>query len=187
MARDLTTVAAGKPFGGGISYAPLGATLPTDATTALDPAFKPLGPVSNDGVTPSRDTSVEKPKEWDGSTLANLLTDESRTFEIQFLGVFEQNLQEFLNRAENVTAGATAGDPALSVQDKGGKPDQCVLVIDMQYAGKPMRKVVALADTVITGENPYAGTGLMGYTATVEALKDESGVRVYEYYGEFAA
>ena len=186
MARDLTTVAAGVPFGGGVSYAPLGTTLPTDATTALDVAFKPLGPISAEGIRPATETNVEKPKEWDGSTLANLLTDESRSFEITFLGMFEKNLQEFRAGTANVTAGATAGDPKLSVLDKGGKPAACVLVLEMKFQDKPIRYVLGNADPVITGEEPIVSGALMGLTMSVEALKDSSGVRVYEYYDTVA-
>ena len=181
------SVASAKPkAGGGIYYAPLGTTLPTDATTALDTAFKALGPISEDGVQPSRETSIEKVKEWDGSTLAALLTDESRTFDVTFYGVFDQDVQTFLHGSANVTATAEVPDTtaaSLAVLDKGGKPGNVVLVLEMQYQGKPMRKVVPVADYSVTGENPYAGSGLMGYTVTVEALKDSSGVRVYEYSG----
>ncbi len=179
------SVAAAKPkVGGGIYRAPLGTALPTDATTALAADYKALGPISNDGIKPSRDTSVEKVKEWDGTTLAQLLTDESRSFEIKFYGIFDEDVQKFLYGEANVTV--TAAVPGTSgkkidVLDKGGKPDQCVLVIEMQFNGKKMRKVVPVADSVITDEEPYQGGALMGYTATVEALKDASSNRVYEY------
>lgn len=181
-----TNVAAAKPkVGGGIYFAPLGTALPTDATTALAGTFIALGPVSEDGVQPSRDTNVDKIKEWDGSTLAQLLTDESRSFEIKFYGVFDADVQKFLYGTSNVTVTAavpgTSGTK-LAVLDKGGKPDQCVLVLEMLFGGKTMRKVIPIADCVVTDEEPYQGSALMGYTLTVEALKDTSSVRVYEYY-----
>ena len=49
---DVKNVTAGKPkVGGAIFRAPLGTTLPTDATTNLDAAFKALGYCSDDGLT----------------------------------------------------------------------------------------------------------------------------------------
>lgn len=177
-------VAAAAPkVGGGLYYGDLGTTLPTDATTALAVGFKSLGPISEDGVRPSRDTSVDKVKEWDGSTLAQLLTDESRSFEVTLYGVHDQDVLTYLFGASNVTVTAAAGavGTKLAVLDKGGKPENKVLVVDMLYGGVKMRKVVPIADAVITGEEPYAKSSLMAYTITIEALKDSSGVRVYEY------
>lgn len=177
-------VAAAKPkIGGGLYKAPLGTTLPTDASAVLDAAFVSLGPISEDGIKPSRDTKTDKIKEWDGSTLANLLTDESRTFEVLLYGVFDADVQKFINGEDNVTVTppTSSAGTKIAVTDKGGKPDQCVLVLEMVHGGKKMRKVLPIADPVVTGEEPYAGSGLMGYTVEIEALKDESGSRAYEY------
>jgi hypothetical protein len=38
-----------------------------------------------------------------------------------------------------------------------------------------------VADPVVTGEEPYADGSLSAYTVSVEALKNTSGVRVYDY------
>ena len=175
--------AAAKPkVGGGLYYAPLATVLPTDASTALLPAFKALGPISEDGVQPTRDTSIEKVKEWDGSTLGQLLTDESRSFEIKLYGVHDSDVLTYLfgTDATIVPAGAGVGTK-ISVLDKGGKPGNAVLLLEMRYGNVKMRKVIPVADAVITGEEPYAGGALMAYTITVEALTDASGTRVYEY------
>lgn len=177
-------VAAARPkVGGGLYWAPLGTTLPTDATTALDAAFKCLGPVSDAGISPSRDTSIEKIKEWDGSTLASLLSDESRTFEAVLYGVHDQDFLEFLFDATNVTvtaATALAGTKIATV-DKGGQMQKGVVVFEMVYNGIKQRKILPAADANCTGEEPYVPGGLRGYTLEFEATKDESGAFSYEY------
>ena len=49
MANTATNVSTGKPnISGAVYVAPMGTTLPTDATTALDEAFTCLGDVSED-------------------------------------------------------------------------------------------------------------------------------------------
>lgn len=183
-APSTRNVAAAKPLvGGGVYRAPLDTVLPTDATTALSAEFEALGYVSEAGVQPTRDTSVEKIKAWGGDVVAALLTDESKSFEFTLLEVFSEAVQKFVHGDDNVTATAAAGaeNSTLAVTDKGGKPDQQVIVFDMRHGDKRRRVVVPVADPVVTAEEAYTDGGLNAYTFTVEALKDESSVRVYEY------
>lgn len=183
-APSTKNVAAAKPFaGGGVYKAVSGTALPTDATTALIAAYKPLGYIGEDGVSPSRDTSVEKPKAWGGDVVAQLLTDESRSFTFTLLEVFSDEVQKFVHGDANVvvTAATSTVGTKLAVSDKGGKPDQCVLVFDMKHGAKRRRIIVPVADPTVTGEEPYTDGGLSAYEITVEAIKDGSGVRAYEY------
>lgn len=65
MANNKDNVSTGKPkVGGAVFTAITGSTLPTDATTALDAAFKSLGYCSEDGVTNSSGISTENIKAW---------------------------------------------------------------------------------------------------------------------------
>lgn len=177
-------VAAAAPKqGGGIYWAPLTTALPTDASTALAATYKCLGPMSEEGVRPGRDTSVEKVKEWDGSTLASLLSDESRTFEFDILGVFDADAMDFIFQQANVTVTPAAGavGTKIATVDKGGQLPKGVLVLEMKYGNVKQRKVIPVGEPNVTGENPYIPGGLRGYTVTVEALKDSSGAFCYEY------
>ena len=54
---------------GAIWVAPVGSTLPTDATTALDAAFKCLGYASEDGVTNANSPDTDTVKAWGGDTV----------------------------------------------------------------------------------------------------------------------
>ena len=183
-APNARNVAAAKPFaGGGIYWAPLPTALPTDEATALPAAFKPLGFVSEDGVQPTRDTSIEKIKAWGGDIVAALLADESRSFEFTLLEVFYEEVLKFVYGAENVTITAPTASVGTkyAVTDKGGKRDNVLLVFDMRHGSKRRRLVVPIADYNLTGEQPYVDNALTAYTVTVEAIKDSSGVRVYDY------
>lgn len=177
-------VASGKPkVGGGLYYAPLGTALPTDAKAPLAAAFKCLGPISEDGVQPSRDTSVEKIKEWDGSTLATLLSDESRTFESLLYGVHDPDVLEYVFGKENVTVvpATSSSGTTIAVVDKGGQLPDSVLVMEMVHKGVKQRKILPVCSATCTGEENYVTGGLRGYTLEFEAGKDDSGAFVYEY------
>jgi hypothetical protein len=178
-------VAAAKPFaGGGVYYTSVLTTaLPTDATTALNAAFKPLGYVGEDGIRPARDTSVNKVKAFGGDVVAALLADESRSFEFDLLEVFSQDVNEFVYGTANVTttAAIVGTGTKVAVQDKGGKPVQCIFVFELKHGAKRRRLVVPIGDPTITNEAPYTDDGLTSYTVQVETLKNASGVRVYDY------
>lgn len=176
-------VAAARPkVGGGLYWAPLGTVLPTDATSPLPAAAVCLGPVSEDGIQPSRDTSIEKIKEWDGSTLAALLSEESRTFEALLYGVHDPDVLKYIFGAANVTVTAPTSTKGtqLAIVDKGGQMEQGILFFEMVYKGAKQRKIVT-ADATCTGEEPYVPGGLRGYTLEFEAVKDAAGAFSYEY------
>ena len=180
------SVSAGLPMvGGGMSYAVLGSVLPTDASTALAVAYKRLGPISREGVRPAPSTNIEKVPEWDGSTLAALLTEESRSFEVTLYGVYDSDVNAYLFGANaTVTPATVSAGKKVSVIDKGGKPDDAVIVFDMKHGKGRHRAILPNASAVITAENPWVATGLKAYTLTIEALKDASGNRLYEYFDD---
>lgn len=180
----VANVAAASPFaGGGVYRAVMGTVLPTDATTALAVGFKALGYISEDGIQPSRDTSVEKVKAFGGDVVAALLSDESRGFEFTLLEVFFDEVNKFVYGDTNVTvtAATVPAGTKVSVLDKGGKPAQQILCFDLKFGAKRRRLIVPVADCVISGEEPFVTGALSAYTVTVEALKNASGVRVYDY------
>lgn len=177
-------VFSGKPkLGGGVYRAPKGTALPTDASTALIAAYTPLGGISTDGLVPTRDTSIEKVRDWNGDVVAALLTDESASFAFTLIEVLGRAVNEFAYGTANVTytAPTASAGTKLAILDKGGKPAVQVLVFELVYGAKKVRIVVPEGDPNITGEGPFVGDNINTYEVEVEATKDASGTRVYRY------
>lgn len=193
MANPQTAnVAAAKPLAaGGVYYAPIGTALPTDASTALAAEFIGLGYVSEDGIVPEREQSVEQILAWGGDVVEALVTEDAKSFEFTLLEVFSSAVQKFLHGEDNVVVtpgvAGTSGE-TVTITDKAFKPEDCVLVFDMRHEGKKRRVVVTSANVAVTGEEPWVDGGLSAYTLTATALKDANGTRVIEFLeGEVAA
>ena len=91
------SVAAGMPMvGGGMSRAILGTALPTDTSTALIAAYKRWARSRERACDPPAAPTSRRSPEWDGSTLASLLTDESRSFEVTLYGLYDSDVNEYL-------------------------------------------------------------------------------------------
>ena len=67
---NANNVTTGKPkVGGAIHRAPLGTELPTDATGALNVAFKEMGYVSEDGIANANSPDTESINAWGCDTV----------------------------------------------------------------------------------------------------------------------
>ena len=109
MGNSAMKVTTGKPkVSGAVFTAPLGTTLPTDATTALASAFVGLGHVSEDGLENSTDMSISTIKEWGGLVVYNSLEELTDQFKLTLI------------EAENVDVlKAVYGDSHVSVAQDG--------------------------------------------------------------------
>jgi len=76
MANTATNVSTGKPnISGGVYVAPIStasSNIPTDATTALNTAFKCLGYVTEDGIENSNDIKMSDIKKLLGEKIKSL-------------------------------------------------------------------------------------------------------------------
>ena len=90
---SVSNVSASKPsISGAVYRAPRGATLPTDATTALDVAFLPLGYVSEDGLTNENSPESDTVKAWGGDIVLTMQTEKNDTFGFTLLEVLSENV-----------------------------------------------------------------------------------------------
>jgi hypothetical protein len=186
MTQTVANVAAASPVAtGGMLVAPSGTPLPTDATSALDAAFVPLGYIGIDGLGDGSDAaSTEDVFAWGGDQVATLQTTGSiKRYVAKLIELFNADVANFLYGEANVTFTAAAGvdGSKLAILDKGAEIDPCVIVFDMKYKGKRKRIVCANAQPQVTSEDPHVHTAVSGTEVTVTCLKDDAGNRQYIY------
>ena len=117
MANTTTNVTAGKPkVGGAISKAPLGTTLPTDATTALDSGFVSLGYVSEDGVKNSNSSNSNNVYSWDGDPVLVTNGTKEDTFTFTLIEALNVEVLKAVYGDSNVTGTLAAGITAKLIQ-----------------------------------------------------------------------
>lgn len=172
---------------GAISWAPLGTALPTDATTALNAAFKGLGYVGEEGITPTREVSTSDVKDMNGDSVAVLQEDFNRMYQATLIQADNVDIKNMIFGAANVTV--TAGSPTngarIAVVDKGEPCAHGELVVDLYRIGSTgvtakHREVAADAQPISVEYGPYVATAVRQYTVQWKVFK-VSGTFVTEY------
>jgi hypothetical protein len=179
MANDAQNVSFGKPKSTGAVYvAPAGTTLPTNATDALDAAFKGMGYISDDGLVNSIKTDTETVNAWGGDKVLVGQTTFGETFTVNLIETNADALKVFYGD-DNVTV---SGDDITVVQNSAELPET-VVVFELVLTGGRIKRIVVphakIADR--SGDITYTDGDAIAYPAVFEALPDSSGNSHTEY------
>lgn len=180
MANTATNVSAGKPkVSGGIYRAPLGTTLPTDATTALDNEFVSLGYIATGGVTHGFAMESGEYRAWGGDLVLSMLNSKTHTFAFGLIEVLNKTTYETIYGAANVTGTPSTG---LTVTSKGDDMSEYVYVIELSLRNGASKRIV-IPDGKITaiGDVVYQDNDAINYPVTITAQVDTNGASHYEY------
>lgn len=175
-------VTYGKPgVGGAIFTAPLGATLPTDAKTALDAAFKALGFVSEDGLANENSPESETIKSWGGNTVLIAQTSKEDTFKYKLIESMNVESLKQVYGTDNVS-GTLDTVGGITIKANSKSLESHAIAIDMILKGGLLKRIVIPNATVSEiGEVVYKDDDVTGYELTVHALPDLAGNTHYEY------
>ena len=183
---DVSNVTTGKPkVGGAIFRAPVGTTLPTDATTALDKAFKSMGYISDDGLSNSNSPDTDTIKAWGGETVLVVQKGKDDTFQATFIEAKNVEVLKMVYGDRNVSGDLTTG---ITVKANAEEAESYSYVIDMIMRNNTMKRIVIpLAKVSDVGDITYSDDDVVGYETTLNASPDDNGQTHYEYIVQKAA
>lgn len=158
---------------GYIWVAPLGAPLPTDATSELDPTFVGLGYLSEDGLTePASLTVGDDIVAAGGDTVAQADPTFSKTWTGTCIEALNEDLLKVAYGSTNVTvtAASSSKDGVITIKEQAGDLEHHVIVInEMLKGGRVRRNVMADATFLITGDISHVHTALVNFEFTINA------------------
>lgn len=168
MVATVANIVAGKPVsaGGGVAYGPLGTTLPTDATSPLDPAFKPAGYISEDGLTETSERSTENVRAWGGDLVKVLQTEFATTYTFTCIESINGDVLSLVHGPDNVSA-TTDG---FRVMVKSDQLEHQTFVFTVRDGDARVRIVVPDGQVTEVGEITYNDGSVIGYPVTVSSF-----------------
>jgi hypothetical protein len=187
LTSEVAEIAAPLPkITGGVLYAPLGTTLPTDATTALAPEFVTLGRVSADGVDRNIDRGQVDMYDWGGNLIAVLQDKFGITLKFKLLQLMNADVQSAAYGSANVSVRAptSSSGTLISSQINAALLDTGVWVIDAYYMAMSMRFVVPYGRPVAVGPTTWVNKALATFDLTIRPFPDNTNNHAYEYWND---
>lgn len=178
MANAANVTAAKPKLSGAVYVAPVGSTLPTSTSSALDAAFKNLGYVSDNGLSNNNSRTSEKIKAWGGETVLNSQTEFVDEFKFTLLEVMNEDVLKTIYGSGNVTT--SSGETVVKVNST--QPAEYAWVFEMVLKGNTAKRIVVpSASMTALEEIAYKDNEASGYGVTIGATPDSSGNTHYEY------
>ena len=182
----VTNVSAATPgVSGAIYRAPLGTSLPSDATTSLGGSYVELGYISEDGLVNTNSPETENIKDWGGTDVLNVLTEKTDEFQCTLIEVLNEDVLKAVYGAGNVTGTLATG---IAVSANASEQEEAIWVVDMVMRNGVLKRIVIPNGKISElGDITYKRDEAVGYEITITGLADTSGNTHYEYIEEPAS
>jgi len=179
MAIDAKKVLVGAPdqssTTGAVNIAPIGTSLPTDATSTLT-GFTACGYVSEDGVTLSQNYSTNNIKDWSRATVRTLLDEFTGEITFKFIqtgydelcAIFGDDHVSQDNGKLTVEIGAHLAEP------------QC-FAFNMKDGDAKVRIVLPNAQATPDGDISFVANEPISWGVRLTCNADEDGESIYIY------
>lgn len=177
--NNAANVSAGKGVKGGYIYsAPVGTTLPTDIETELDPAFKVLGFISEDGYVETVEEDSNDIVDMNGDLMDS--SNSNRVESAQF--TLAEIKAETLKRqyGEN---NVTDENGIITVKHNSDSHPVFAYVLELVLKNnRRWRKVIPQGQSSELDDLTIASSELCQRALTMKYLTDENGNTCYDYY-----
>lgn len=183
MSNNKGNVSAGKPkITGAIHVAPTGTALPTDATTALNEAFKCVGYIDQNGLKNNNTPNTEAVRAWGGDVVLELFNSADDKFKFGMIEVTNKDVLSLVYGSGNVKGDLSTG---LTITANNNPKDAVSVVVEMVLNSKILKRIVIPAAYVTAvDEISYVDNGAITYGTELTCLADDAGNTHYEYLKE---
>lgn len=151
--------------------APVGTTAPTDTTTAWAAPWAPLGLLSEDGATESRNEDVKDHFAWGGILIRTTRSKHKRTIKVTAL---EDNLAVFGVVNPGSTAATALGITTRTV--KVPTADPRAFALELRDGAITTRRSIARGEVVEVGDVSLSDADMTAYELTINVYPSSDGV-----------
>lgn len=188
MANDSGNVFSGKPNAiGGVSVNPAtNVNLPTDATTALNVAYKQTGYILSDGVAKDEKRTFKTTKDWSGLIIKSSQTEFTATIKFKWVEYLNAEAAKHIygTSAVTITAPTLTKGNLLAINVKGTEPPHRGWVFDMIDGIASGRIVVGDGQITDVNTATFNADGAAVRDVTVTCYPDVNGNLFQEFFDD---
>ena len=177
--NNAANVSAGKGVKGGYIFsAPVGTTLPTDIETTLDPAFKCLGFISEDGYVESVEEDSSDIVDMNGDLMDSTSSNRVESAQLTLAEIKAETL-----RRQYGDKNVTDENGLITVKHNSDSHPTFAYVLELVLKNnRRWRKVVPQGQSSELDDLTIASSELCQRALTMKYLTDDQGNTCYDYY-----